>query len=310
MLQQGGNTVDAAVAAAFVSSVSEYTLSAVGGSGFALVYDAASGASDLYDYFSAAPGLGGAAVASVDDIDFRQITVDYGVSQQHFYVGRGAVATPGNVAGLCAMAEHAGRLPLPALLEPAIRLMREGCPVSGMQHAISTLIEPIFLMTPGSQAVFGRAEGGLLRPGDLLRMPELADSLEALGREGPGLFYRGDIAQAILADQRDHGGVLTAADLADYEVVRRQPLASPFRGYTVVTNPPPSRGGLLISFALQMYDSLAYRPRDIGTAKYVEAVTEIMRVTNSGSAFDGACPYPARGAGSLAAQPTFGGALG
>ena len=203
MLQQGGNAVDAAVAAAFVSAVSEYTLSSIGGSGFALVYDAASGASDLYDFFSAAPGLGRAPIASVDDIDFRQITVDYGVSKQHFYVGRGAVATPGNVAGLCAMAEHAGRLPLPLLLEPAIRLMREGCPVSGIQHAISTLIEPIFLMTPGSQAVFGRPDGGLLRPGDLLRMPEMADSLEALGREGQDIFYRGDIAQAILADQRD-----------------------------------------------------------------------------------------------------------
>ena len=279
MLQQGGNAVDAAVAAAFVSAVSEYTLSAIGGSGFALVYDAASGASDLYDFFSAAPGLDGPPVASVDDIDFRQITVDYGVSQQHFYVGRGAVAVPGNVAGLCAMAREAGRLPLPALLEPAIRLMREGCPVSGMQHAISTLIEPIFLMTPGSQAVFGRSAGGLLRPGDLLRMPELADTLEALGREGPDLFYRGDIAQAILADQRDQGGVLTAADLADYEVARRRPLASTFRGYSVVTNPPPSRGGLLISFALQMFDSLAYTPRSIASAEHVELITEVMRVT-------------------------------
>ncbi len=281
MLQQGGNAVDAAVAAAFVSAVSEYTLSAVGGSGFGLVYDAASGASDLYDFFSAAPGLGGPSVASVDDIDFRQITVDYGVSQQHFYVGRGAVAVPGNVAGLCAMARQAGRLPLPMLLEPAIGLMREGCPVSGMQHAISTLIEPIFMMTPGSQAIFGRPDGSLLRPGDLLRMTALADTLEALGREGPDLFYRGDIAQAILADQRDRGGVLTAADLADYEVVRRRPLASPFQDHTVVTNPPPSRGGLLISFALQLFDSLAYTPsvQEIASEEHIEVIAEIMRIT-------------------------------
>ena len=281
MLQQGGNAVDAAVAAAFVSAVSEYTLSAVGGSGFALVYDAANGVSDLYDFFSAAPGLGGPPVALVDDIDFRQITVDYGVSQQHFYVGRGAVAVPGNVAGLCAMARQAGRLPMPMLLEPAIGLMREGCPVSGMQHAISTLIEPIFMMTPGSQAIFGRPDGSLLRPGDLLRMTALADTLEALGREGPDLFYRGDIAQAILADQRDRGGVLTAADLADYEVVRRRPLASPFQDHTVVTNPPPSRGGLLISFALQLFDSLAYTPsvQEIASEEHIEVIAEIMRIT-------------------------------
>ena len=281
MLQQGGNAVDAAVAAAFVSAVSEYTLSSVGGSGFALVYNAASGASDLYDFFSAAPGLGRPPVASVDDIDFRQITVDYGVSQQHFYVGRGAVAVPGNVAGLCAMARQTGRLPLPVLLEPAIRLMREGCPVSGMQHAISTLIEPIFQMTPGSQAIFCRPDGNLLRPGDLLRMPDLADTLEALGREGPDLFYRGDVAQAILADQRDQDGVLTAADLADYQVIVRRPLAAKFRDYTVVTNPPPSRGGLLISFALQLYDGLAGTPaaQSSGLSDHVEVLAEIMRVT-------------------------------
>ena len=281
MLQQGGNAVDAAVAAAFVSAVSEYTLSAVGGSGFALVYDAANGVSDLYDFFSAAPGLGGPPVALVDDIDFRQITVDYGVSQQHFYVGRGAVAVPGNVAGLCAMARQAGRLPMPMLLEPAIGLMREGCPVSGMQHAISTLIEPIFMMTPGSQAIFGRPDGSLLRPGDLLRMTALADTLEALGQEGPDLFYRGAVAQAILADQRDRGGVLTAADLADYEVVRRRPLASPFQDHTVVTNPPPSRGGLLISFALQLFDSLAYTPsvQEIASEEHIEVIAEIMRIT-------------------------------
>ncbi|MEZ4771211.1 MAG: gamma-glutamyltransferase [Caldilineales bacterium] len=281
MLQEGGNAVDAAVAAAFVSAVSEYTLSAIGGSGFALVYDTLGGTGDLYDFFSAAPGLDGPPVASVDDIDFRQITVDYGVSRQHFYVGRGAVAVPGNVAGLCAMAGQSGRLPLPVLLEPAIRLMREGCPVSGMQHAISTLIEPIFLMTAGSRAIFCREDGGLLRPGDLLRMPELADTLELLGREGPELFYRGDVARAILADQRDRGGVLTAADLAAYEVVRRRPLASSFRAYTVVTNPPPSRGGLLINFALQLLDGLAYAPtaQDIASARHVEVIAEIMRVT-------------------------------
>lgn len=280
MLQAGGNAVDAAVAAAFVSAISEYTLSAVGGGGFALVYDSASGQHNLFDFFCTAPGLGLARVPAIDEIDFRQITVDYGVSRQHFYVGRGATATPGNVAGLCAMAEHAGRLPLPVLLEPAIRLMREGCPVSGMQHAISTLIEPIFLLTPGSQAMFGRPEGGLLLPGDLLRMPELADSLEALGREGPDLFYRGDVAEAILADQRAHGGVLTAADLAQYRVAQRRPLLSPFRGYTVVTNPPPSRGGLLISFALQVLDRLGYEPQARESGAYVELLAEVMRVTS------------------------------
>ncbi|MFZ2359356.1 MAG: gamma-glutamyltransferase, partial [Anaerolineae bacterium] len=192
MLEQGGNAVDAAVAAVFASFISEYTLSATGGGGFALVYNASSGKSDLLDFFSTGPGLGRSIQPSPQDIDFQEITVDYGPSRQHFYVGRGAVAVPGNIAGLCSLARQAGRLPLPVLLEPAIRLAREGCPVSEIQAFIGGLIEPILLLTPECAAIFGRAEGGLRPAGDLVRMPALAGTLEALGREGPQLFYRGD----------------------------------------------------------------------------------------------------------------------
>ena len=279
MLQQGGNAVDAAVAAAFVSFVSEFGLSAVGGGGFGLVVDAARGNAQLYDFFSAAPGLGLAQLPPQDEIDFQQVTVDYGPSTQHFYVGRGAVATPGNVAGLCAMAAEAGRLPLAVLLEPAVRLMREGCPVSGMMHAICTLIEPIFLMTASSRALFARPDGELLRPGELLRMTELADSLEALGKEGPDLFYRGEVAQAILVDQHAHGGLLTAADLEGYRVMRYSPLRTQFRGYTVLTNPPPSRGGLLISLALQLLDRHGW-PVSSPISQRTELLAEVMRTAS------------------------------
>ncbi|MFN2168769.1 MAG: gamma-glutamyltransferase, partial [Anaerolineae bacterium] len=119
MLQQGGNAVDAAVAAVFASFIAEYTVSATGGGGFALVYDAQRGHGSLYDFFSASPGLGREQQPAPADLDFHQITIDYGVSQQHFYVGRGSMAVPGNVAGLCALAQQAGRLPLAVLLEPA-----------------------------------------------------------------------------------------------------------------------------------------------------------------------------------------------
>lgn len=292
MLRQGGNAVDAAVAAAFVTFIAEYTLSTVGGGGFALVYDAAQGKGSLVDFFSAAPGLGqksgpraarhdGDASHSPGEIDFRQITVDYGASHQHFYVGRGSVAVPGNVAGLCALAQQAGRLPLPVLLEPAIHLARFGCPVSEMQHFISQLIKPILLGAPDSRLIFGRDGGSeLLQPGDLVRMPDLAASLQALAIEGPRLFYAGDIAQAIVDDQVAHGGLLTLADLQRYRVRRRQPLASTFRGHTILTNPPPSRGGLLISFTLRLLDGLALGRDDCHAARSLELLTEAMRVTN------------------------------
>ena len=280
MLAQGGNAVDAAVAAVFASFISEYTLSAAGGGGFALVYDAARGQSQLLDFFSTGPGLGRSAQPSPADIDFQEITVDYGPSRQHFYVGRGAVAVPGNVAGLCSLAKEAGRLPLPMLLEPAIRLARDGCPVSEIQAFIGGLIEPILLLTPECAAIFGQPEGGLRPAGDLVRMPALAGTLEALGREGPRLFYRGDVAQAILADQQANGGLLTAGDLARYRVRRYRPLVSRFRRFDVLTNPPPSRGGLLITFTLRLLDGFPLETLAFGSPGHLELLAEAMRVTH------------------------------
>ena len=286
MLQQGGNAVDAAVAAAFASFVAEYTVSATGGAGFALVYDTQTGKGTAYDFFSAAPGLGHseASPATGDrSLDFRQITIDYGVSQQHFYVGRGSVAVPGNIAGLCSLAQDFGHLPLPVLLEPAIRLAREGCLVSEMQHFISLMLEGIFLSTPSSSAVFGRDQGrqnGLLRVGDLLCSPELALTLEALAVEGPRLFYEGEIAQAIVADQEQNGGLLTLTDLQRYRVRRREPLANTYRGHTVLTNPPPSRGGLLISFSLRLLERFRFDAVHHGNECHLELLAEVMRVTS------------------------------
>ncbi len=280
MLAQGGNAVDAAVAAAFATFISEYTLSATGGGGFALIHDAASGDSQLLDFFSTGPGLGRTRQPAPDEIDFREITVDYGPSRQHFYVGRGAVAVPGNIAGLCSLARQAGRLPLPVLLEPAIRLARAGCPISEIQAFIGGLIEPILLLTPECAAIFGRPEGGLRPAGDLVRMPALADTLEALGRAGPQLFYRGDVAQAIVADQQAKGGLLTAEDLARYRVRRYRPLASRFRQFDVLTNPPPSRGGLLITFTLRLLDGFDLDPAGFGSARCLELLAEAMRVTH------------------------------
>lgn len=280
MLAQGGNAVDAAVAAAFATFISEYTLSTPGGGGFALVHDAPSGASHLLDFFSTGPGLGQTRQPSPEEIDFQEITVDYGPSRQHFYVGRGAVAVPGNVAGLCSLAKQAGRLPLPVLLEPAIRLARDGCPVSEIQAFIGGLIEPILLLTPECAAIFGRPEGGLRLAGDLVRMPALGDTLEALGREGPRLFYRGDVAQAIVADQQANGGLLTAMDLERYRVRRYRPLAARFRRFDVLTNPPPSRGGLLISFTLRLLDGFPLETLPFGSAGYLELLAEAMRVTH------------------------------
>jgi gamma-glutamyltranspeptidase/glutathione hydrolase len=149
-----------------------------------------------------------------------------------------------------------------------------------MQAFIGRLIEPILLLTPECAAIFGHPDGGLVRVGDLVRFPELANTLEALASEGPRLFYQGDVARAIVADQQAHGGLLTAADLRRYRVRRHKPLASSFRSRTVLTNPPPSRGGLLISFALRLLDGLDFDAAAFGAAGHLEVLSEAMRVTS------------------------------
>ncbi len=258
MLEQGGNAVDAAVAAIFASFITEYTLSAIGGGGFALVYDAQRGDGHLLDFFSAAPGLGRPQPAAPDSIDFQEITVDYGVSHSISTLAAARWPCRATWPGSASWPSSPAGCPCSVLLEPAIRLMRQGCPISEMQAFIGRLIEPILLLTPECAAIFGSPDGGLRQVGDLVRMPELASTLEALAVEGPRLFYHGEVAKAILADQQAHGGLLTAADLHRYRVRRYKPLASSFRRTHVLTNPPPSRGGLLISFALRLLDGFRF----------------------------------------------------
>ena len=114
ILRQGGNAVDAAVAAAFASFIAEAGVVHLGGSGIAQIYDARTGVSRIYDFFSVVPGLGG----SPGRLDFEEVTIDFGSATQRFYLGRGSVAVPGNIAGLCRLAADYGRLPLEVLLEP------------------------------------------------------------------------------------------------------------------------------------------------------------------------------------------------
>ena len=120
ILEQGGNAVDAAVAAAFTSFIAEVGVVHIGGSGLAQLFDPATGLHRVYDFFSNMPGLGRSAMPK--NLDFQRVTIDYGATRQDFYLGRGSVAVPGNVYGLCRLAADYGRLPLDTLLEPARHL--------------------------------------------------------------------------------------------------------------------------------------------------------------------------------------------
>ena len=278
ILQQGGNAVDAAVAATFASFVAEASLVNIGGGGIAQLYDPHSGQATVYDFFSAMPGLSknGSQPAK---IDFRQVSIDFGVAQQAFYIGRASVAVPGVVAGLCTLMKEAGTLPLATVLQPAIRLARKGIIMSDVPAYITSLLEPILTDTSGIAAIFAPT-GTLAKAGDRLIFHQLADTLETLSQQGADLFYTGAVARAILADQQANGGLLTETDLAGYQVLRSTPIEVDYRDHTILLPPPSSSGGPLIAFALKLLsatslDGIAHNGFD-----HLRLLAEVMRLAN------------------------------
>ncbi len=279
MLRAGGNAVDAAVAATFASFLAEPTLVAPGGGGFGLVFHHNDARSWLYDFFVTFPGLGLPSSARPDPVDFYAITVNYGPAHQIFHIGRASVATPGLIAGLCKMQDDLGSFPLRVVLEPAIHLARHGVPIGDFGAYVGELLYDIFAADKELAHLFG-AGANFLKADHCYKNPQLADTLEALASEGPDLFYKGDIAKAIIQDQQAHGGLLTAEDLEAYQVIVREPLHQHYRRYEFLTNPPPSRGGALVAFSLALLETFDLARFPLASAEYLELLAEVMRQTN------------------------------
>jgi gamma-glutamyltranspeptidase/glutathione hydrolase len=265
VLRDGGNAVDAALGAMLTSFVCEPLLTGLGAGGYMLVV-APGEAPALLDFFVEAPGRGGQAPAQPRS-ELIPVSISFGDALQEFNIGAASVGTFGMPAGVCEAARRYGRVPLERLVSPAAAHARDGVPLSPMQAYIIELLAPIVTSTPEASALFAPA-GRLVGVGDSLRQPELADALERLAAEGALAFYEGDIGAAIVDWLAARGGTLTRADLAAYEVVDRQPIRVGYRDREVLTNPPPSAGGILIARALALLDSLVGPP----------SVTEIVDV--------------------------------
>ena len=250
VLHAGGNAVDAAVAAVLASFVCEPLLTGLGAGGYMLVV-APDQPPVLLDFFVEAPGRGANPAHRAELIP---ITISFGDAVQVFNIGAASVGTYGSPAGLHEASRRFCGIPLTELVGPAAALAREGVVVNAQQGYLFELLTDIILSTPECAALF--APGGApLRVGDVVHQPELADALQRLANEGPDPFYRGDIAGAIVAWVSDRGGMLTAEDLEGYGVIEREPIEVRYRGRDVLTNPPPSAGGILIARALAALDA-------------------------------------------------------
>jgi gamma-glutamyltranspeptidase / glutathione hydrolase len=250
VLREGGNAVDAAVAAVLTSFVTESPLTGLGAGGFMLVHTGAEAV--VLDFFVAAPGAEGTERGS----ELVPVPVYFTPeTPQVFHVGAASCGVPGTPAGLEHALSRFGTVPLAELAGPAARLAREGVEVNGEQGYFLSILDPILTHYPEGAEIY--APGGkLLAAGDVFRFPELGDALERFGREGSEPFYRGEVAAAISEWVLERGGTLGKADFAAYEPIEREPVRARFRDRDVLTNPPPSPGGILIAFALDLLDRI------------------------------------------------------
>ena len=216
VLRAGGNAFDAALAGLCAACVTEPVLASLGGGGFMLALPAGE-RPRLYDFFVQTPGHR----LPAGELDFRRIEVDFGTTTQAFHIGRGSAAVPGMVRGLFEVHEALGRMPLPEVVRPAVEYASRGVEISAYQAYLLGVVRSIFAATEESLAIFGSRErsGELIGEGERLFQPELADTLDTLAREGPALFYHGEIASTLVRDMAA-GGLIGAQDLAAYRLLR------------------------------------------------------------------------------------------
>lgn len=266
---EGGNAVDAAVAAGLAATVTHPGMCSLGGAGYVTLWPA-SGDPATVDGGHEMPGRG----LPPDRFGHGgvEVSLEYGGGVETV-VGPGSVATPGLLAGLSLAAERWGHLPWRKLVEPAYELARDGFPFPAACHEfLAHAHGPIYSRDPRSRAALTDDEDRLLAAGETVRVEHLADTLRALADEGAGLFYRGELGRRIADHVQEGGGILTRRDLAAYRPVVRPPLEASLDGWTLATNPPPAVGGVTLAAMLALMDDA---PRGDWTP---EAVGHLVRV--------------------------------
>ncbi len=254
VIEDGGNAVDAAVAASMASTNTQPGVCALAGGGYAVVWPP-EGDPVTIDGYVEMPGRG--LDPGVLGRGGVRVAMDYGGGLETV-IGPGSVAVPGTPAALAEASRRYGRLPWAALMEPSIRAAREGFPLaSACQHYLEYSGEIVFSRSPDSRAAIHDDNGRLLPAGATVRVPHLAESLELIAREGVRAFYEGDIARAIVEHVRAGEGALTLADMAAYRPLLRPALRVRTGGWDIATNPPPAIGGAVLAAMLEQLDHAA-----------------------------------------------------
>ncbi len=253
VLEAGGNAFDAAVAITAALAVVEPYSSGLGGGGFYLLHEVASGRDVMLDARERAPGQAS-----------REMYLDDQGNPQPDLSIDGALAAgiPGIPAALDHLAADYGVLPLSSSLDPAIRAARSGFEVTEMYRRLAGFREEVLASDPGSRTIF-LDDGELPALGHVIRQPDLAETLERIALEGRDGFYQGELAGRLVDGARKAGGIWCRSDMAGYRVIEREPVVSRFRGFEVVSAAPPSSGGVAIAQILNTYGALERRAGDL-----------------------------------------------
>jgi gamma-glutamyltranspeptidase/glutathione hydrolase len=263
ILQQGGNAVDAAVATGFALAVVHPAAGNLGGGGFMLVREH-SGKTVFIDYREQAP-----LAATETMYQDAKGNIIAGAS----VLGYKSIATPGSVAGLAYAERKYGKLGLKRVMAPAMALARDGFALT--DEEARELADEDLAKFAASKHIFQR-DGNLYKAGEVFRQPLLAVTLERIAND-PDEFYRGRMAQQLVEDLKQGGGLITAGDLSRYEVVERAPIVASFRNFTVIGAPPPSSGGVVLVEALNILESYDLSKAGDRSAEWIHLVTEAWR---------------------------------
>nr|WP_312533842.1 gamma-glutamyltransferase [Moraxella sp. CTOTU47618] len=268
ILKQGGNAIDAAVAVGFALAVVLPNAGNIGGGGFMVLHDDKTGKDVAIDFREIAP-----AKASRDMYLDNQGNVIDGKS----LFTHDASGVPGTVAGMEYALKKWGTMPLSKVLEPAIKLADKGFIVSDVLAQTLKEEKSTLGKWSASKAIFFK-NGEPLKSGDLLVQKDLAKSLRLIAKQGAKAFYQGEIATKIAKEMQSQGGTMTVEDLKAYKVVERQPIIGDYRGYKVVTMPPPSSGGVHLIEILNMLEHYSIKEDGVNSAKNIHHMAESMKL--------------------------------
>ncbi len=269
IIKKGGNAIDAAVAVGFAIGVCEPNASGIGGGGFMIARMAKTGENIFIDFREVAPKMASS--------DMWEIDSNGEVANHENVIGGKSVGVPGEVAGLMYALEHYGTMTLQEVMGPAIKLAEDGFVVSPLLAGDMKMHLKDLRKYKASAKVYLK-DGKPYKAGDILKNPVLAKTLRKIAKEGKDAFYKGEVAESIIQAVKDTNGIMTMEDLANYKVQVRKPVLGNYRGYQIISSPPPSSGGTHVIQILNILENFDIGSMEINSPEYLHLFSEIFKI--------------------------------